>query len=458
MTYEKDENEITRRNFLAKSAAASAGAMVVGSASPFPPDGDSLSELPIVPTEFVFQSRDSLSHGHDWQTLNPGFWKIENGALRRRLKNYGDRARRTGFPYHGETHGFEFKTQYDPSLPSGIIYQPNWFLKEAYSVKVNFTFRGNRPEPAEGDDPKWNMYQDGYGLMGIAIGGKSLFESYGKIINAWQLGWMDDGKIRLIKPGNHDRGKQSGNSGPFKQSNIEKDAMQLSPGDQCELVVTVKPVGDKKSKVELAFSAGGKTTKMTYQTPKRIEGYVGIASRGLIDFEVNNFEVIPETNKPGTIGVSDCLACYPLGDTLKKIDGDWSVRFVGMFATDGEMVEIRVSRFEKPKDGWEKVPVCGTAKIVNNEWRRNTAVIDVTFPKLASGNGTLDPSDSDLFYTVWKDGVDVTGDGRVGTDACGPGTGLVGDVPTDGNYVGRLPRLYAPYKLCLLYTSDAADE
>ena len=53
-----------------------------------------------------------------------------------------------------------------------------------------------------------------------------------------------------------------------------------------------------------------------------------------------------------------------------------------------------------------------------------------------------------MYYTIWKDGVNVTADSRVGTDACGPGSGFVGDVPGGGNYVGRLPQLKAPYKMC----------
>ena len=53
-----------------------------------------------------------------------------------------------------------------------------------------------------------------------------------------------------------------------------------------------------------------------------------------------------------------------------------------------------------------------------------------------------------MYYTVWKDGVDVTSDARIGTAAVGPGTGMVGDVPESGSYVGRLPRLAAPYRLC----------
>ena len=51
-----------------------------------------------------FSRPDSLVHGSEWESLNPGYWQIKNGALRRRLKNIGDRARRTGFPYHSETH------------------------------------------------------------------------------------------------------------------------------------------------------------------------------------------------------------------------------------------------------------------------------------------------------------------------------------------------------------------
>ncbi len=433
--------EIDRRDFLATTAAVSLGAAAGSSFS----DGSFKQvthSLLNAPTTFEFQTPDTLFHGHDWQSLNPGYWKIQDGALRRRLKNVGDRARRTGFPYHGETHGFEFKTEYDPSLPVGIIYQPNWNLRENYSVKASFTFRCKRPLPAETDDPGWHMYQDGYGLMGIAIGGKSVYESYGKVSNAWNIGWTDDGKLRMIRPGNRDRGKQSGNQ-PFQQPGVEIEAMDLLPGDRCELLVSVSPspTNPKQSKVVAKFSANGKTVTVTKFIPKQA-GYVGIASRGLIDFEVNQFEVIPEANQPLKVGISDCLVCYPLGDTLKQKGKEWTVRFVALFASDGTRVEIRVHDSPSPKGGWGTVAGCGSAKIINNPFRRNTAIIDVTLP------ANFNPNETELFYTVWKDGIDVTADGRLGTDACGPGTALVGDVPTNGNYVGRLPRLTAPYKLC----------
>ena len=75
-----------------------------------------------------------------------------------------------------------------------------------------------------------------------------------------------------------------------------------------------------------------------------------------------------------------------------------------------------------------------------HKWRRNTATIHATLP--------ADPSTQTLYYTVWKDGKDVTADPRIGTQGTGPGTGCVGDVPTSGQYVGRLPQLQAPYRIC----------
>lgn len=37
-----------------------------------------------------FNRPDALYHGAMWETLTPGDWKIEDGALRRRLSNVGD--------------------------------------------------------------------------------------------------------------------------------------------------------------------------------------------------------------------------------------------------------------------------------------------------------------------------------------------------------------------------------
>ena len=84
--------------------------------------------------------------------------------------------------------------------------------------------------------------------------------------------------------------------------------------------------------------------------------------------------------------------------------------------------------------------MAGSAAIISNDWRRNTSVITATLPR--------NPAETALYYTVWKDGKNVTSDSRIGSDSVGPGTGMVGDVPGNGAYVGRLPRLVAPYRMC----------
>jgi len=72
----------------------------------------------------TFTGPDSLAHGPEWKSLNPGYWQIKDCVLRRRLKNYGDRARQTGFPYHYETHQqIPTEIDYNPSLPHGVLCQ-----------------------------------------------------------------------------------------------------------------------------------------------------------------------------------------------------------------------------------------------------------------------------------------------------------------------------------------------
>ncbi len=274
--------ELTRRQFLQTSAAVGAGLAAAANAG-----GNAASASPVM----TFSSPDSLYHGHQWQTLNPGYWQIKNGALRRRLVNYGDRARRTGFPFHAETHQFEYRTNYDPSLESGILYASAWDLKENYSLKVEFTFRGDRPEPKHGDDPGWKMYREGFGLMGVAIGGKSIYESYGRIINALRIGWTDDNKLQILGAAKGKKGRQSGNEDPADEVVQSADAMPLTEGDACQLIVKVSTNGPSAT-IHVTLSSGGKSVSLNHTLPKnKVAGYVGVASRGLIDFEVNRFEV-----------------------------------------------------------------------------------------------------------------------------------------------------------------------
>lgn len=453
-TWSAKSGAVSRRAFMATSAATSAAAtlpLTTGAMAA----AQSVAERGV----YRFTGPNADFHGHQWQTLNPGYWKIEAGALRRRLQNYGDRARRTGFPFHGETNGFDFKTDYDPSLPAGILYATEWDLDDEYSIRCRFTYRNARSGVLEGDDPQWAMHQDGFGVMGIAIGGRSVLESYGKLGQVIRVVWADDGKLKILATG---AGKGAAQGGLTEQRDrvlAESKAGQLEAGDVCELIVNVRAVrqhetGDAEpdqSKVdqskppqaivEAKLQLDGQDFSVQHRLSQdRVAGLAGIVARGLIDFEVNEFIVDPGKNTKRDVGVAECLSCYALGDTLKQSDAGWQVRMIGLFASDGERVEVRVADEPEPVGGWSNVPVCGATTIVNNEWRRYTAVVDVTLPN--------SPAECTQYYTVWKDGLNVTADDRVGTDACGPGTGLVGDVPGSGLYVGRLPKLSAPYKVC----------
>ena len=323
---------------------------------------------------------------------------------------------------------------YDPSLPEGIIYRRDWNLAGAYSIKGTFTFRGRKENRRDGDADDWRMYQSGYGMMGLAIGAKCLFESYGKNRNATLITWLDDGRIQL-RPKPSRRG--GGESRP-----IYATAHLLKSGDRVELSVIVRPTSGGRAEVLVTFAANGSDlVSLSHELPlTQTEGYFGIVGRGLTDFEVNEVQIQPGKNEPLRVGYVDCYTCYPLGDSLHQVDGKWFVRFVGLFAPDGERAEIRVAEQETPAGGWESVPVSGHASIVSNKWRRNTASIEVELPK--------SPSQGTLYYTVWKDGRNVTSDPRIGSAGSGPGTGFVGDVPIRGDYVGRLPQLTAPYKVC----------
>ena len=380
--------------------------------------------------EYDFAGADSLYHGNEWESLNPGYWQVKDNALRRRLHNVGDRARGTGFPFHYYNQGRKMPTEYDPSLPGGILYRREWNMQSSFRVQATFTYRGDRPAPKEGDNPEWKMYQDGYGCFGLAFGAKSLFESYGKVRNTTQLIWSDDGKLSFRAPGKNRQNFQS----------EKKSAPRLKRGDKVTLELDCV-IAEGAAQLTGVLTFGSEKIQVkTSMTDYRAKGFVGLSARGLVDFEVNSFAVLPGANASSEPRPIECYSCYPLGDSLKQTDGRWQVRFVSLFETDGKQAVVRISDQERPAGGWESVPAAGKAHIVNHRWRRNTAVIEATLP--------ANPAEKELYYTVWKDGVNVTSDTRVGSGSVGQGTGLVGDVPAQGDYVGRLPRLQAPYKLC----------
>lgn len=418
--------QLNRRAFLTATSTAAAAVTVVGS-EPVGLSGSVIAAGP-VPAD-----SDSLVHGSEWETFNPGFWQTKGGVLRRRVTNYGDRARATGFPFHYETHrksGGVMPVDYDPSLPPGVIYRNDWKLKGGWSVSVQFTWHGNVDVRRDGDSEDWKMYQPGYSMMGLAFGSKCLMESYNKVRNASLVGWTDNGQFGFAAT--------TGRAG--RKAKLA-DAPVLHPGDMVRVTLTARTEGQQTVLTATMKSGDHAAVSLTQRVSgKTAEGYVGIVGRGLADFSVERFEIDPGQNEPMKPAGIECYTCYPLGDTLREVNGTWQVRFVGLFASDGEHAEVRIADSANPDGGWERVPVAGRAAIVNHEWRRNTATITATLP--------ASPAEKTLYYTVWKDGRDVTADTRIGTDAVGPGTGLVGDVPASGRYVGRLPQLMAPYKIC----------
>ncbi len=388
-----------------------------------------------------FDRPDSLYHGDEWETLNPGYWRIQGKALRRRIHNFGDRARNTGFPYHYETHGsrlgsYSMPVDYDPSLPPGLIWHRQWRLQGNYKLRIEGRVVADSHGPADGDDPNWLMYQRGYGMLGLAFGSATLYESFGMGGDdgkaAWIAAWTDDGYFGI---------REHGSDAVIAMERVPRPA----PGDRFRIDVEVRSGDSDTARLEASLEIQGKESLALVrldgvERAKHLEGFVGVAGRGLLDFEVGSFTVEPEENAPLDPKLNECHVCYALGDTLRQEGGGWRVRFIGLFRGDETKAELRIADNPAPSGGWASVPVAGSAQIVSNDFRRSTAVIDALLPR--------NPAETALYYTIWKDGENVTADPRLGTDAVGIGTGQIGEVPAGGSYVGRLPRLSAPYKLC----------
>lgn len=416
--------QLNRRTFLSAAAATTVAATSSGS-------------LSARTTEF--KRPDSLYHGDEWETLNPGYWQVQDNALRRRIHNLGDRARNTGFPYHYETHApgghRSMPVDYDPSLPPGLIWHRHWKLEGSYRLQMKGRVIAEAHGPAGNDSREWKMFQRGYGLLGLALGSATLFESFGQSGQdgkaAWIVGWTDDGYFGVREHGSD------------QVIAIERVAPP-TVGDSFQIDVDVSSIQQAGATLTASLAINGQPPAEVriegVNARKHLSGFVGIAGRGLLDFNVGSFTVDPDGTDPLTPQLNECHACYALGDTLHQDAETWKVRFIALFRGDGERAEIRIASSPEPAGGWASLKPAGSAPIVNNSFRRSTAVIDAALP--------VNPAETDLYYTIWKDGTDVTADPRLGTDAVGIGTGQVGEVPASGNYVGRLPKLAPPYKLC----------
>ena len=384
----------------------------------------------------------------NWESLNPGYWRTTTqSTLRRVLRAYGDRARRAGFPFHYRSRDNpdgKIEVDYDPSLPYGTIWHRRWRLSGHYRIRVVASVRGLTQKISDADDDAWAMYRNGYALFGVAFGGQTQFESFRPSPGASPTAVVFE----------------NGQCGFFRFSGQEpallaEDAVNRIPapnvGDRVELAVDVQ---QRSATLRVAVNDGPVTSVVWAPAEALPGGYFGLVSRGLLDVEVERVELWPGENVRLDAPVTDCHVCYALGDTLRRHGGHWEVTFVALFRSPGERSDIRISDSEIPPDGWENVRPAGSASIESNAFRINTALIRARLPR--------DPAEATHYFTVWKDGRNVTADIRLGTSSVGPGTGLVGDVPAHGNYAGRLPKLTAPYRLCglschAIHTASKAD-
>jgi len=379
-----------------------------------------------------FARADSLYHGDGWETINPGCWKIEKHALRRRLRNRGDWGSKPEFPFRALLDGpkpavakLPLPRPYGPALPVAMIWRRDWKLQGNYTIRVDATIRALPPVIEERkNDPD---YAPAYSLMGVGFGSLSLLESWavGRTkakTAAWMALWRGDGRFGIYSHAT-DRPETAA-------ERSEKTSLALQPGHRVRIELEVSGDNPEKATVTARFAArSGETIVQCLNVNREeyTEGYFGLVGRGLVDFEVNRVMLITLKNQPIQAAVNDLHVCYPLGDTLHKVDNSWHCTFIAMFRSDGGRVQIRLADSPDPMGGWKTVPVAGSAEIISNHFRLNTASIQVKLPH--------DPGRKTMYYAVWKDGSDVTAD---------PRTGWLGKK----DYVGRLPQLSAPYRLC----------
>tara|TARA_B100000809_G_scaffold254524_1_gene291825 strand:+ start:478 stop:3090 length:2613 start_codon:yes stop_codon:yes gene_type:complete len=393
----------------------------------------SLSIGVVVPASAEFQLVDDFDradmwyHGDGWETLTPGHWKIEERALRRRLENVGDGNPIQSFPWHWSTGGREIEPlsrgRKEGLLPMGMLWRRDWNLSGNYTIRAEFAVKA----VSEGDAK---------GYFGICFGGESLYESGSfrgskRGASSWMALWEEDGELSIVDHGAG--GRKKGNKNPVSPQKVDAP----KAGDTATIVLEVSGDEGGKASVTVRLSVGGKHWELQRDAVERAlftDGYFGLACFGDLDFEVTKVEIDRGKNKQAKIALNELHVCYPLGGTLKENDEKWTCKMIAMFRNPGKKVEIRVSDVPKPKSGWAAVPMAGSAKIVDNDFRRYTSAIEVTLP----GN----PGEKTFYYTVWKDGEDVTADPRPAPENEG--------YLRKKDYVGRLPKLAAPYRVCTL--------
>ena len=270
---------MSRRDFTCRSMASLAVAALARPASA--QQGEAVVD--------DFDRPDSFYHGDGWESLNPGYWKLQDRALRRSLRTRGRKARATGFPFHRF-----METEYETRPPYGMIWRRDWRLTGNYRIVMDATVRTlpeNDPEP-------------GYSLMGVCFGGRTLYESWngaGEPEDAcWYAAWRSDGVFGVFSHTSDEAVKV--------QPDSARQAGKPERGEsvRIELEVTGKPSGPATATARLIRSVGETTIHCAnVERTAFLEGYFGLVARGGLDFEVNKVRLEPGDNRPITNPVNE---------------------------------------------------------------------------------------------------------------------------------------------------------
>ncbi|MEZ4698716.1 MAG: alkaline phosphatase D family protein [Rhodothermales bacterium] len=397
-----------------------------------------------------FAREDALGLGDGWESVNPGYWRIENQRMRRRLENMGDRRPTDSFPWHWRNRGDQhMPIDYDVSLPYGMIWRRDWWLRGNYSIQLDFTIHA---VPAYREGTPNRQDRPGYALFGLCFGSECLNESWtgsqegDSFIDrllpgsagdsaAWMAIWTDDGRFGVY-PHTADTLKPV-------DSRAEIRTRPPREGDTGSILLFVDGTDPRYASIEAMLFYDDTWHSVTVPNANReayTEGFFGVVGRGMLDMSFSQLMLAPRDNEMLETPLNELHVAYALLDSLREEDGIWRCTFMALFRNEGGVAQLRIADTETPAAGWESIPLAAEAPVITNAYRRNTAVLEAILP--------FDPSSRTLYYTVWKNGIDYTADPRIGTASVGAGTGFIGTVPSSGLYTGRLPRLEAPYKLC----------
>ena len=399
-----------------------------------------------------FNRQNSEYIGDYWESLNPGYWRIQDKTLKRRLLPDNDPLEVDWYPWHWETHfNQEMPVKHDPSLPFGMIWRRDWQLSGNYFIQADFLI-SQLPRYNTSSDSK--QMHPGYACMGLSFGSSCLHESgngsqtgdnssilksFGKGTLGSEASWMllltDDGRFGIYSHATDEL------------IPVDKDAQikigDLKPNTKGSFGLYVWGSDNQYANITGILSIGNSVYTIELTSVNRIaytNGYMGLVARGQIDFHYSKIALDAGENFPLETPINDLHTCYAIGDSLRKEPDGWHCTFVAIFRSPGQISSIRISDQELTDQEWSRTDIHGEAKIINNEFRLYTSIIDVVLP--------FAPTDRTMFYTVWKDNTHVTYDPRVSSMSIGDGTGFMDKVPVSGNYTGRLPRLTAPYRIC----------